>query len=261
MGHTNSTTNYNLPQFVTTDKPAWLTDINGAFSAIDSGIHTAQTDATTAKNTADSAQSDATAAGTAASGADSKASGAIASIANAFDTTATYAVGDLVMYNSLLYICSTAVNTPGAWTGSTNWTRKTIEDLMPTDAGSLPLGSSTPSGSTAAAIADKANKTATAVTILAVTNVSSILNSGTNRIGNLVILNHDFRLTANVAAGDRILTVQLSANYPSTAQYACAIMGSSGKIFKIDLNNDGAIKAGIAMTADEYYLVGCYRTN
>ena len=35
MSHTNSTANYKLPQFVGTDKPTWLTDVNGAMSAID----------------------------------------------------------------------------------------------------------------------------------------------------------------------------------------------------------------------------------
>lgn len=38
MAHTNSTTNYNLPQFISTDKPAWLSDINGAFYDIDEAI-------------------------------------------------------------------------------------------------------------------------------------------------------------------------------------------------------------------------------
>ena len=41
FGHTNSTPNYELPQFVGTDKPQWLTDINQAFLAIDTAIHTA----------------------------------------------------------------------------------------------------------------------------------------------------------------------------------------------------------------------------
>ena len=158
MGHTNSTTNYSLPQFITTDKPAWLTDINGAFSAIDSGLHTAQSDATTAKNTADSAQSDATAAGTAASTAGNKADGAIASIADAFDTTATYAVGDLVMYNSLLYTCSTAVTTPGSWTGTTNWSRTTVESQIPSTDNSISHYTGTPTaGSTAEAIGKATN--------------------------------------------------------------------------------------------------------
>ncbi|MBO5809258.1 MAG: hypothetical protein J6R32_00345 [Bacteroidales bacterium] len=35
MSATNHTTNYNLPQFIGTDKPTWLTDVNGALSAID----------------------------------------------------------------------------------------------------------------------------------------------------------------------------------------------------------------------------------
>lgn len=38
MGATNRTTNYNLPQFVATDVPTWLTDVNGAMSTIDTSI-------------------------------------------------------------------------------------------------------------------------------------------------------------------------------------------------------------------------------
>lgn len=36
MSHTNSTANLGLPQFIGTDKPTWLSDVNGAFAAIDS---------------------------------------------------------------------------------------------------------------------------------------------------------------------------------------------------------------------------------
>ena len=39
MSHTNQTTHYNFPQFVGTDQPAWLTDVNGAFSSIDNEIY------------------------------------------------------------------------------------------------------------------------------------------------------------------------------------------------------------------------------
>ena len=35
MGHTNSTANLALPQFIGTDKPTWLSDVNGAFAALD----------------------------------------------------------------------------------------------------------------------------------------------------------------------------------------------------------------------------------
>lgn len=57
MSHTNSTTNYNLPQFIGTDKPTWLNDVNGAMSAIDAQMKlnadsatSAGTSATTANN-------------------------------------------------------------------------------------------------------------------------------------------------------------------------------------------------------------------
>lgn len=57
MSHTNSTPNYNLPQFVGTDKPTWLNDVNGAMSAIDTQMKAnadsatqANTNATTAVN-------------------------------------------------------------------------------------------------------------------------------------------------------------------------------------------------------------------
>lgn len=36
MSHTNSTANLSLPQFIGIDKPTWLSDVNGAFAAIDS---------------------------------------------------------------------------------------------------------------------------------------------------------------------------------------------------------------------------------
>lgn len=48
MAHTNSTPNYNLPQFLGTDKPAWLTDINNAMSDIDTAIAAAKTTADSA---------------------------------------------------------------------------------------------------------------------------------------------------------------------------------------------------------------------
>lgn len=38
MSATNSTTNYSLPIFIGTDKPAWLTDWNGAMNSIDTAI-------------------------------------------------------------------------------------------------------------------------------------------------------------------------------------------------------------------------------
>ena len=130
MSHTNSTTNYALPQFLTSDKPAWLTDVNNAFSDIDTAIYAAQSKADTAYTDAGNAQIDATTAINDAAAADAKGSGAIASIEANFDPTAIYSVGAKVMYNSLLYRCIVAVVTPGPWTGSDNWERVNVDTLI-----------------------------------------------------------------------------------------------------------------------------------
>ena len=59
MGHTNSTANLNLPQFIGTDKPTWLGDVNGAFQAIDAKAGTVDADIATIDAKADQATSDA----------------------------------------------------------------------------------------------------------------------------------------------------------------------------------------------------------
>lgn len=50
MSHTNSTTNYGLPQFLGTDKPSWLNDVNTAYSDIDTQMK-ANADAASAADT------------------------------------------------------------------------------------------------------------------------------------------------------------------------------------------------------------------
>ena len=60
MGATNTTTHYNLSQFVSTDKPAWLQDYNGDMAKIDAGIDAAKVAADTAQTTANSASGAAT---------------------------------------------------------------------------------------------------------------------------------------------------------------------------------------------------------
>lgn len=144
MSHTNSTTNYSLPQFITTDKPAWLTDINGAMLAIDTAVKNAADTASTAGTDAAQAILDAGAASTAASGADAKASGAVSSIGNTFSTSSTYSIDDKVVYNNLLYKCIAAVSIPGPWTGSTNWARVILADIVPDTSEDLTYSSSDP---------------------------------------------------------------------------------------------------------------------
>lgn len=146
MSHTNATTNYSLPQFVTTDKPAWLTDINNAYLAIDTAMNNNATAAATADGKGDQALLDAAAADTKATNAKNAADGALADIANAYLATDTYALNDLVIYNSLLYKCTTAISTPEAW-DSTHWTRVTIEDQLNTKASTSALATVATTGS------------------------------------------------------------------------------------------------------------------
>lgn len=53
MSSTNKTTNYDLSQFIGSDKPAWLTDYNQDMAKIDAGIDAAQDTATGADGKAD----------------------------------------------------------------------------------------------------------------------------------------------------------------------------------------------------------------
>lgn len=55
MSATNHTTNYNLPQFIGTDKPTWLNDVNGAFSTIDTQMKSNADSATSASSSATTA--------------------------------------------------------------------------------------------------------------------------------------------------------------------------------------------------------------
>lgn len=141
MSHTNSTSHYNLPQFITTDKPAWLTDVNNAYLAIDAGMHAAKLSADSAQGDATQALTDAGTAITKANTADGKAGGALASISEDFLDSATYDVGDLVMYNNLLYVCHTAVVVPGAWTGASNWSRTNLDTVAANVRGDIPSNS------------------------------------------------------------------------------------------------------------------------
>ena len=90
MGHTNSTANLSLPQFIGTDKPTWLGDINSAFSDIDAYVGTnnaavsgAVSDAASAVSQAASAVSTANAANTTAGNASTAATNAVGTANNA----------------------------------------------------------------------------------------------------------------------------------------------------------------------------------
>ena len=102
MGATNRTTNYNLPQFVGSDKPTWLGDFNGAMSSIDTQMKANNDLGTLAKTTADTAQTTAESAQTTANTANST--------ANTANTTATSALAkanqnesDIAKFNLINY--------------------------------------------------------------------------------------------------------------------------------------------------------------
>ena len=61
MSHTNQTPNYHLPQFIGTDKPAWLVDFNQSMSEIDTQMKANETASATAEANAQSALSGVTA--------------------------------------------------------------------------------------------------------------------------------------------------------------------------------------------------------
>lgn len=134
MSATNATTYYELSQFVDNDKPTFLGNYNSDMLKIDTAIHEAAEDASTAVSTANTANSTANTASTAASNALTTANAAsttaneasttaqtaltnagaavtaaeaaetaakandITNLAPAYDATLTYGVGDLVTY-------------------------------------------------------------------------------------------------------------------------------------------------------------------
>ena len=262
MGHTNSTTNYALPQFLTTDKPAWLTDINNAFLAIDNGMDAAKDAADNAQGDATQALSDAGDALTAASAADAKGAGAVASIEAAFDSTSVYAVGAKVMYNNLLYRCTVAVTTPGPWTGSANWERITVDSIIPADAAALPLGATTPAGSTAEAIASlqsgKSDKSE-AIVITGGTGFTCVYASAV-KTDKAVVCNTAFDKSTAWASG--WVVVGTTNAIPSTAVY-CPLLNStqSGIVGMGRIDTDGTINFYMTSTGTFRVVVNiCYAT-
>lgn len=80
MASTNKTTNLQLSQFITTDKPSWLSDYNADMLKIDTGYGTAIQDAASAVSGAASASAAAQAAQTTANSAEKRSTNNAASI-------------------------------------------------------------------------------------------------------------------------------------------------------------------------------------
>lgn len=129
MAHTNQTPNYGLSEFVGTDKPAWLVDYNGDMEKIDLGMKAAQDVADAAKDEADQGALDIAAVTVTANAANAKATGALSNIADTYDATATYGVGNVVIYNNISYKCIVDITIPEEFDAS-HWQRITIEQLL-----------------------------------------------------------------------------------------------------------------------------------
>ena len=122
MAHTNHTTNYELPQFVASDKPTWLGDVNGAMSAIDTAIAGVAVTASGADSKADSAISTAnTAAGTASDAA------TLANTANTNANSALTTAGNAATAASAAQSAASAVDTKvGALTDLTTTDKTSV---------------------------------------------------------------------------------------------------------------------------------------
>jgi hypothetical protein len=129
MAHTNQTPNYNLSQFLGTDKPAWLVDYNGDMEKIDLGLKAAKDVADAAKEEADQGATDIAAVTITANSADAKATAAVSNFAEAYDATATYAIGEYVTYENLTYKCTVTITVPEPFNGN-HWTRATVDSEL-----------------------------------------------------------------------------------------------------------------------------------
>ena len=129
MGATNRTQNYNLPQFVGSDKPTWLGDFNGAMSSIDTQMKTNNDLGTTANATANTALENATNAQSTGTQAQNT--------ANSANTTANNALEKALLnesiINGLINYSTTEINTYKKWIDNKDIYRKVIEITNPSD--------------------------------------------------------------------------------------------------------------------------------
>ena len=76
-------------------------------------------------------------------------------VADEYDNTSTYAVGDYCVYEGTLYVCNTAISTAEEWNAS-HWTATNVTDEIPSAYTSNPAmdGTASPGSSTAWARGD-----------------------------------------------------------------------------------------------------------
>ena len=136
MASTNKTTNYELSQYVGTDKPTYLSDYNGDMYKIDAqmktnadNIATAISSASTATSTANSALSTAQSAESTANSASSTASSASTTAGNA-QSTANSALSTATSAQSTANQAATDINTLNTKLNLTNFTSYDTSDKI-----------------------------------------------------------------------------------------------------------------------------------
>lgn len=153
MGHTNSTANLALPQFIGTDKPTWLSDVNGAFAAIDAyaGTNDAALAITDAK--ADTAVNDAASAVTTATNA-----------ANTAGTASTQATNAVTVAGNALTVANGINSKVGVLTDLHTTDKSSVVNAINelADAGYTAVATSSSTGT----IADKLGELASAYAAL-----------------------------------------------------------------------------------------------
>ena len=118
---TNKTTNYELPQFIGTDKPTWLGDFNAAMSTIDSGMHENATDISTMESDVASA-----------SAAASQASQDVVALTSTVNTLSTNVSTATTTANNAQSTATSALNTANTANGKADTNASAITTLSGT---------------------------------------------------------------------------------------------------------------------------------
>ena len=249
MAHTNSTPNYNLPQFVGTDKPTWLGDVNGAMLAIDTAVATvsAKADASDAKadgavTTANSAASTASDAAPLANTANTNATSALTTAGNAA-TAASAAQSTADGAVTTANAASTKADTVAADVGDLEDLTTTVKtDLVAAinevngkatpDAGDIDYDNTT-SGLTAANVQDAIDELAGASPSGGVTVID---------ITNRTITSSVFEITNDIPSGKLPFAFILTSATTSQSHYGVIWKNQVSGVWNVTLLNwaDGA---------------------
>lgn len=122
FGHTNSTQNYELPQFIGTDKPTWLGDFNTAMSTIDAGM---------AENASDITGLDTRV--TSAEGVASQASSDVSTLTSTVNTLSGNVTTATTTANNAQSTATSALNTANSADGKATTNATNIGDLTDLD--------------------------------------------------------------------------------------------------------------------------------